>query len=193
MMGYVRQDPPPTEPIAPALAPRSGKLDRGPRRAQLIRMLAQGDRTRAQLARYFDCDRSSITEFADRWKQEIETAKADIENEFADLWIADKRARLAEYQDDIARIHTMQDRLGEIWAELRQGPDVAKQEVLMAEAEALSADAVQWARVKQAALRAAADELGQIPAKMQLMVDQSVTHVVIEGVDLDDLGGGVPT
>ena len=72
-------------------------------RRQLCRELAAGELTRAQLARKYGINRSGITRFAQRHAREIDDIKANLDDEFAGLWIASKAARIAAYQADAER------------------------------------------------------------------------------------------
>lgn len=81
--------------------PRSLPLERGPYRAKLIRELAEGIKPNVQLATEYGVTAASISSFKGRHATEIAEQQADFENEFADLWIAQKRLRLAVLQDDI--------------------------------------------------------------------------------------------
>lgn len=118
-----------------------------------------------KLAERYDVAVSSISDFAKRHRAEIETQAADLENQFAGLWIADKRARLAAYQEDVERC----DR--EIRAGRRLG--ITPQELAPAYA------------AKHRALDAAAKELGAY----RQVIDVNVTTVKYEivGVEVGEL------
>jgi hypothetical protein len=130
-------------------------LERGWTRRRLIRELAQMEKTPAQLSREYGVSRSAMTQFAARHKREIGEVKADIENAFAGLWIAQKEARLAEYQEDAERLSESDD------------PELLK--------------------IKHGVLRAVAEEVGQIPSKVNINVGNRQVTYVIAGVDLDAL------
>lgn len=123
----------------------------------LCRELATGDMTRAQLARKYGINRSGITRFAQRYAAEIAAIKAQLDNEFAGLWIADKAARIAAYQADLEA----------------------------SEEHATYGSHYEQIRTRTAILRAVAEELGQLPPRATLTV-MPVVHV-IEGVDLEQL------
>lgn len=109
----------------------------------------------SEIARQYECDPSAVSKFARRYAAEIAEIRADFENEFAGLWIAKKQARLAEYQQDVENY------------------------------EEFAADVPEYARLKQAALKAAAEELGAL--KYNLQTQSEVTHYVIEGIDPKEL------
>jgi len=137
-------------------------LERGHVRWKLIHELARGEKTRTALAKEYGVTQSAITQFADRHRTRIDEVRADIENEFAGLWIADKRRRIEEYAAEIDLIE-----------EVRAGTVRNMRDV-------------ELSKLKAAILRAVADELGQIPARMNVSVNQKVTYV-IEGVDPETL------
>jgi hypothetical protein len=126
----------------------AGKLEAGWAKTRLIRDLATGEKTQVQLAAEYGVVQSSISEFADRHRDEITGLRARVEDEWAALWAADKFNRVAEIQSDIEDIGRSDD------------------EKLL--------------RVKHAALRQIAEELGQL--KTQVEVGGKVTYV-IEGID----------
>lgn len=117
-------------------------------RRQLCRELAIGQPTRAALARKYGVARSTITEFAKRHAAEIDAIKADLDNEFAGLWVADKASRIAAYQADLEMSLS--------------GPYAAHYEHV---------------RTRQAGLRAIAEELGQLPPRATVAV-VPVQHIL---------------
>lgn len=118
----------------------AANLERGWAKARLILELAQGEKTQVQLAREYGCDHSGISRFASRHADEIETRRTDLANEWAGLWVTEKRSRMAEYQDDVEAINNA----------LTDEPD----EKLL--------------RAKLAIMRQVAEELGQLKDVVQL-------------------------
>lgn len=118
---------------------------------QVIRDLALGLKTRADLAREYGVTRSGITRFAERNAREIDELRAAIGNEvlekLAGMWIADQGQRIRMYQ-------TIAEN------------SIDEKSVI-------------------AALKAVAEELGQLPPRASVVV-MPVTHIV-EGVNMDDL------
>jgi transposase-like protein len=139
-----------TDSSADEPRPHGYKLERGWAKRQLIQEMARMEKTQTQLAREYGVVQSSISEFGTRHAVEIEAAKVDIESEFAGLWVAKKVNRLAELESDIERI--IESNAGDT--------------VRMADAELL--------RVKAGLLRQVADELGQIPNKSHVKVEQEI-------------------
>lgn len=148
---------------------RSRKGERAPlerpwRRVQLIQELARNDRTQKALADKYGVSQASVSAFKDRHRERIEEVRQDLENEFAGMWIADKRKRLEVLMSDVELIEEF---LGDIamWDE----------------------DSPQFLRLKKEILKQAADELGQIPQRVNVNVGGRKVTYVIEGVDMEDL------
>lgn len=141
------------------LEPLNSSTEHGiPKRAVpgLCRELAAGETPRAELARRYGVGRSAITEFAKRHAAEIDLAKQQMANEFAGMWIASKAQRVAAYMADYQASEGHQR-----W------------------------DHFEHVRVRTQILQAVAEELGQLPPRMQTVV-MPVVHV-IEGIDLEAL------
>lgn len=83
-----------------------GNLEKGWAKHRLILDLAGHDRSQTDLAAEYGVDQSAISKFASRHREEIAVQRARLEDEFAGLWIADKRNRVAECQDDVEAINT---------------------------------------------------------------------------------------
>ena len=147
-----------------------GKLSRGHVRYRLIRELASQEKTQRQLAREFGCHPSAITQFKQRHAAEIAQVRADLDNEFAGLWVTRKAERLAEYMADIERIGD-----GTVEVELEGGPEGATITASKVDAALI--------RAKQAALRAVAEEMGQIPSKVNISVEPVTLRYEVAGVD----------
>lgn len=124
---------------------------RGWVRLQLIRELALGEKTSLELGEKYGMTAGSIRGFATRNKAEIEHVKANIDDEYAGLWIADKRNRIAEYEADVGQINT----------ELAKETDD------------------RLIRTKAAVLRQAAEELGQLTQKVETtgQVNYTITGI----------------
>lgn len=128
----------------------TGKLERGWAKTRLIRDLATAEKTQVQLAAEYGVRQSSVSEFATRHADEIAAVRSKIDDEWASLWVADRFNRVAEMQDDIEKISEL---------------PVPDRDLL---------------RVKHAALRQIAEELGQL--KTQVDLSGKITYV-IEGID----------
>lgn len=136
-------------------------LDRGWRRARLIRALAVGEKSQVQLADEFGVTQSSISSFLKRHAGEVATLQEKLNDEWAALWVADKYNRVAELQSDIE--------------------DVTEQ---AAKVGIKAFDTERLLRIKHTALRQIAEELGQLKVSVEL--GGKVTYV-IEGINPDVL------
>lgn len=152
----------PTEQASERKGQRWGRLERGWRKVQLINELAAAELTERQLATKYDVAPSSINEFRQRHREEINRALLNREDEFAALWVANKANRLAEYEEDINAIN-----------------------------DALQADSEEDDKLRAAkhrALRAVAEELGQLPNRLNVTADQRVTvEHRVTGLDVEKL------
>lgn len=84
----------------PARTPaRKGVLERGWVKHRLLRDFALGEKTGIQLAEEYGVSRNSITNFKKRYALEIEEIRNDLADEYAGLWVAEKKKRIAEYQE----------------------------------------------------------------------------------------------
>ena len=117
------------------------KSIRGRNKLRLLHMLADDAMTQAEMGKQFDppYTRAMVATFKARNIDQIEAIKADRTDRFAGLWIADKAERIAAYEEDVERIDD--------WVE---SGDLAPE------------DATPLIRVKQAALRNTAEELGHL-------------------------------
>ncbi len=150
-----------------------GQKIRGWRIGALKHDLAQG-KTQTELARMYGCTQSSISEFASRHKAEIEEIKANATALLQSLWIADKEKRIAGYQETAERVDAVLD------AERERSEDGrGKTTGGVPLAELL--------RTQQAAYRAVAEELGDLPQRIKIEGGGEPVKHVIEGVDLGDL------
>lgn len=130
-------------------------------RARLIVQLSSGKFTHAELACRYAVTAAGISEFAMRHKNEIVGARSEISNytEYdareLGIWVAEKLNRIAVYQEDIERI------------QMKSNPSVAE------------------LRVKHAALRSVAEEMGQLKSTVE--IEGQVAHYVIEGIKTEDI------
>jgi hypothetical protein len=123
----------------------------------LLRALAAGDETMAQLADRFDMPQKQVELFAGRHQEAIFALRLDPGDELSHLWIAKLVDRLAELQGDVEFINET-----------------------FTDSGMPSADLL---RVKHAALKHAAEVLGQ--AMPKLMGDGMLKQVMYEIVGVD--------
>lgn len=144
-----------------------GALERGHVKIKLIRELAAGEHSQAELARRHDVTPQSMSEFTQRHAERIaevaEKLLAQADAEFAGLWVAEKRNRIAEYQQQIDDV-----------ADLMADPALAAK---------AGVQAAEMFRVAQSALKAVAEELGQLPGRVQVQHSGSL-EVRVNGVDV---------
>lgn len=176
--------------VAPEV-PLRFKLEPAHIKQKLIRELAEQKKTQAVLAREYGVSHPSIVSFKQRHKRRIEAVREDLENEFAGLWIADKSARVAHYETTLeqldAQIFRALDGLVDrdsIVEQLRQGVAVEDIEIGVDVSETL----VRLMKEKARALRSVAEELGQLPSRVQVNLGAGTSATLkLEGVDLDKL------
>lgn len=77
-------------------------------RSQLIVELAAGEIPQTELAKKYGVVRSAITSFKKKYQQEINARRDSFEDEYADMWIASKRARLTTLQDTVEGLVDME-------------------------------------------------------------------------------------
>lgn len=142
-----------------------GRLERGRHKLALIRELAAGERQTILAAKY-GVTQGSISEFAKRHAVEIERVVGKLDDEFAGLWIANKAARIAEYEQMVADIDA-----------------IVEASTVDGRVNIVDADVL---RTKLATLRQVAEELGQLPARITHKVEGSIS-IVVEGADLANL------
>lgn len=131
-----------------AVVKRTAKLTRADQR-QLKRDLAANEIKRSDLAKKYGVTAPYITNFAKQYKRDIDDIKAELDSEFAGLWIARQEQRIAAYQAEY---------------------DLA--------AEAKNADHHEWIKARTGILKNVAEELGQIQGK-QPVVGVVVQHTIV--------------
>lgn len=169
--------------VSTMITSRRGKLERGWKRTWLINMLARAEVPHAELARALGVVPSAIQAFKNRHMNEIVDKRKDMEDQFIGMWIADKVHRLSEMQQDVTDINEMIE--GKLDAATPAPFNPLDPANDGASTPSATDDLPSWFRVKTAILRAAAEELGQIPQKVQVQVGASIVTYKIDGVDLD--------
>lgn len=132
---------------------------------KLIQQLASGKYTQRELAREYGVSGVAVYLFNKRHKQRIEQVKADLENEMAGLWIAEKKNRVAHYQAMSEAVDTS------IEIAMNMG-DVAPYQLV---------------KIKAKLLEAVAGELGQLPARLAQNISAEKITYLIPGIDLEKL------
>lgn len=119
----------------------------------LVDDLVEGIKTYEALAVKYDVSPQRIGQFKKQNEELIEERRKNAADEFAGMWIAKKKNRIAAYEADVDRID-------------EYDPDP------------------QWTRIKHAALKSVAEELGQL--KSHIDVESRVAYTV-DGVDMSKL------
>jgi hypothetical protein len=160
-------------------------------RVQLQRDLALGQKTQSELAADYGVTQSAISQFALRWRVQIQRYREDMADEFAGLWAAKKSARVAVYQGAVELLDDQIEALesgrmvdadalrGLISGEHPDGPILLTADVSDILARLLKA--------RDRALRSIAEELGQLPSRVQVTVAGEKATLRLEGVDVDKL------
>ena len=125
--------------------------------------LADGTVKQAALGRKYGVSRQAVSQFAKRHRGRIEEIRAKLGQEFAGLWIADKRRRIEALQADYEA----------------------------SAANEFYSDHYEQVRVRMQILRAVAEELGEIPTKSTVHVGGVVEHRLV-GVNIDECFPRVP-
>lgn len=135
----------------------------GHRKLRLIRELASGEKTRSSLAKEFEIDSATVTNFAKANADAINACIRSIDDEMAGLWIASQVNRIAEYQE-------LAEKLDEIIFDESSTDTVVSNAILR----------------KTTILRQVAEERGHL---MQKVETSGKYNYVVEGVDMTKLGG----
>lgn len=156
-------------------APRVWKLERAAVRIPLIRDLAEGI-LQVEAAAKYEVGQPAIAHFVRRHSAEIEHVRANLEDVYAGIWIAEKAERLKRYAADVEAIDSLHDGslatyagLGGVDAEGEPLPIPLVPSLLMA---------------KHRALRNTGEELGAL--RTVIDHDVHVRHELV-GVDPADL------
>ena len=128
----------------------------------LMRELAAGQMSQTQLAAKYGVTQPAISNFLRRHRSEVEYLRDKLDDEWAGIWAASKVNRVLMYQ--------------------RQIEDIAD----MLEDGRSSVPTAEMMRTAQSAARAIADELGQIPQRVQMELGGKF-DVTVNGVDVGNL------
>lgn len=146
---------------------------------QVVRDLALSKQSQYALAEKYGVTQQAISHFAKRNAEEIAAVAAAADDEFAGILIAQKQARLAAYQE-----------LYGIAVSPTPKISASGKTVSYVDPETGEAGVVMEVDVRAAAtvLKQAAEEMGQLPTRLQVSGDmQTTTTYKIEGVDPSDL------
>lgn len=167
---------------------------RGRKRLQLIHDIARGEVKAMTLCREHGLSMKEFNAFKRKYQRDIATVKADLEAEFAGLWISRKRDRLAETQDVAERAQeqlTAYTRIVDLLDEAIADPANASDEILavakslMGSRDNLRSPASDLMKVMLKALRQAAEEMGDLKTDTNLTISTLRSEIV--GIDPSDL------
>ncbi|MFE0413610.1 hypothetical protein [Streptomyces tendae] len=137
--------------------PATRQLERGWKKAQLVRYLALGEITQEKLGEIFGVSQAAVSRFKTRHTAEIEMAKIALAEQamsgMEHLYIAQKVNRVAELEETVNRMNEI--------------------------------DSARSHEVKIHAIRSVAEEMGQLPARTQVNVSNETTVYEIVGLDAD--------
>lgn len=133
----------------------------GRQRYALLRDIAEDTMTMDAMAeKYGLAGKSSVGVYKRKYADEIKELRDNAEDEWAGIWVADKRKRIEEYQSIVE----------EVEEDLRlNGQDAALQ------------------RVRMTALKSIAEELGQLPSRVVIRQVGQKADYSLDGVDFDDV------
>lgn len=94
------------DPRPKATVARKNHLERGWVRHRLIREFALGEKTGKQLSEQYGVSQTSISAFKKRYSLEIEEVRNNLADEYAGVWVAQKLARIQEYQQAAEKMAT---------------------------------------------------------------------------------------
>lgn len=81
----------------------------GYKKLELMRLLATGEHSVSDLAVMYESAEGTIRQFRERHKVQIAEIVANMEDQFAGLWIAKKENRIAEYQSQAEKFRDADD------------------------------------------------------------------------------------
>lgn len=154
-------------------------------RYKLQRLIAEGEHSNAQLGRMHGVTAESIREFGKRHAEAIEHIRANVLDEYAGMWIADKTERLQRYQNTAEilerQIEAVDQGQTAVLAELDVDDD--GETALAAD---VSGPLSRLTRALNNTLKAVAEERGQLPTRMLVKAEEGgAVHVYGTGVDTD--------
>lgn len=147
-------------------------------RRQVVRDLALSGKTQDELAEKYGVSQQAVSQFKARNAEEIAAVAAAADDEFAGILIAQKQNRLAAYQELVEKALEPTPKVTPAGKLIKLVDEDGSEKVVM-EVDVRAAATV---------LKQAAEEMGQLPTRLQVSGDmQTTTTYRIEGVDPSDL------
>lgn len=134
------------------------------------RDLAEGEKSQRQIATKYGVTQAAIHQFLDKNRAEIDEMRGRLEDALEELWIADKKLRIAGIQD-------IADEMSDAHGRGEVSERGSRAEISVVEAR----------RLVLQAYRAVADELGDIPQRLKIEGGKDPVRHVLEGVDTEKL------
>lgn len=140
--------------------------------------LADG-KSQSDIAQKYGVTQQSVSQFAIKHAEKIEELRSRTRAIGEGLWIADKQARIGAYQETAERVEALLD------AEVEPADD--DDERGKRRRSTGGVPLAELLRTQQAAYRAVAEELGDLPQRIKVEGGGEPVRHVIEGVDINDL------
>jgi hypothetical protein len=150
-------------------------------RYKLQRLIAEGEHSNAQLGRLHGVTAEAIREFGKRHADAIAHIKANLHDEYAGMWIAEKNERLQRYQNTAEILERQIEAVDQGQTDVLDGVDDDGEAVLAAD---VSGPLSRLTRALNNTLRAVAEERGQLPTRM-LVKAEGGGAVHVYGSDVD--------
>lgn len=131
---------------------RKQRWARGHRKLALIQALAEGKKSQKEIGLEFGISHQAVSWFKLHNRAAVEAQAKDLEDEFAAVWVAQKRNRVQEYQDAL-------EALSEVIAQGNADPAVVRAHAQL--------------------LRNVAEEMGQLPSRQVVQVQQTPTQYTL--------------
>lgn len=176
---------------------------RGHKRITLVHDIARGEKSSAALMREYGMTRTDMKNFLAKYNYDIQLVQADLESEYAGLWITNKRNRLAEVEEVVnsanAELELWRELVAATQAAIDNHDKAAMEEALkkamksnqIAKAlmggrgQDMRTPAPELMKIILSGLKQAAEEMGDLHAKVDLNV-AGVRHEIV-GIDAKDL------
>lgn len=149
-----------------------------PTRMRIIRWLAEGKR-QTWIAHQLDCSQNGISDFAKRHRARIDQVRANLENEFAGIEYTDKAMRLEAYRQTVSDCDREIDKMRRAGRIVNLDEEGSEVDSIEDKSDALA----RLERTRHRALRSIAEELGQLPSRMALVMESSTLRHEIVGID----------
>ena len=185
-----------------------GPLERPWNRVRVIADLAEGAMTQAEIGAKYGVTQGAVSQFLDRNRDEIESKRRHLNDQFHGLWIADKVARVGVLQQQAEGAEVLMAmalelvkeaarrgvRVGELLegaegdGDGAAGSDLVKLETEQDKvANTALTNYLKLQKSQREAMRNVAEELAQLPNRPTVQIQtERIEHVYV-GIDMDDV------